>query len=172
MLPQMTGRQRYRANALIKRLCANYDGGNCLLLDDGEPCVCVQSISYFLLCKYFRNAVLPAEPKLEAEILMSGAKTVCERCGVPIEKHSNRQKYCPECARIMYLKNKAKYQRNKRSGVDNQTVENPYFKPFLYEKVKGLRCLYLFPLFCVLIFHEGRFIIWLILKQEMRSKVR
>ena len=107
------------ANALIKRLCANYDGGNCLLLDDGEPCVCVQSISYSLLCKYFRNAVLPAEPKLEAEILMSGAKTVCERCGVPIEKHSNRQKYCTECARIMYLKNKAKYQLNKRSGVDN-----------------------------------------------------
>lgn len=71
-----------------------------------------------LLCKYFRNAVLPAEPKLEAEILMSGAKTVCERCGVPIVKHSNRQKYCAECARIMYLKNKAKYQRNKRSGVD------------------------------------------------------
>ena len=119
MLPQMTGRQRYKANALIKRLCANYDGGNCLLLDDGEPCVCVQSISYSLLCKYFRNAVLPAEPKLEAELLMSGAKTVCERCGVPIEKHSNRQKYCTECARIMYLKNKAKYQRNKRSGVDN-----------------------------------------------------
>lgn len=119
MLPQMTGRQRYRANALIKRLCANYDGGNCLLLDDDEPCVCVQSISYSLLCKYFRNAVLPAEPKLEAEILMSGAKTVCERCGVPIEKHSNRQKYCADCARIMYLKNKAKYQRNKRSGVDN-----------------------------------------------------
>ena len=69
--------------------------------------------------KYFRNAVLPAEPKLEAEILMSGAKTVCERCGVPIEKHINRQKYCADCARIMYLKNKAKYQRNKRSGVDN-----------------------------------------------------
>ena len=36
-----------------------------------------------------------------------------------LEKHSNRQKYCAECARIMYLKNKAKYQRNKRSGVDN-----------------------------------------------------
>ena len=103
MLPQMTGRQRSRANALIKRLCANYDGGNCLLLDDGEPCVCVQSISYSLLCKYFRNAVLPAEPKLEAEILMSGAKTVCERCGVPIEKHSNRQKYCADCARICRL---------------------------------------------------------------------
>ena len=69
MLPQMTPKQRQRSNALIKRLCANYDGGNCLLLDDGEPCVCVQSISYSLLCKYFRNAVLPAEPLLEAEIL-------------------------------------------------------------------------------------------------------
>lgn len=72
MLPQMTGRQRYKANALIKRLCANYDGGNCLLLDDGEPCVCVQSISYSLLCKYFRNAVLPAEPKLEGDVDVGG----------------------------------------------------------------------------------------------------
>lgn len=89
MLPQMTGRQRCKANALIKRLCANYDGR--ATLDDGEPCVCVQSISYSLLCKYFRNAVLPAEPKLEAEILMSGAKTVCERCGVPIEKHQQAE---------------------------------------------------------------------------------
>lgn len=59
----------------------------------------------------------PLEPKLEAEIMMSGVKTVCERCGVPIEKHSNRQKYCPDCARLMYLKNKVKYQRKKRSGV-------------------------------------------------------
>ena len=32
----MTGRQRYRANALIKKLCANYDDGNCLLLDGGR----------------------------------------------------------------------------------------------------------------------------------------
>ena len=65
MLPRLTPKQRQKANALIKRLCANYDGGNCLVLDDGEPCVCVQSISYSLLCKYFRNAVLPAEPMLE-----------------------------------------------------------------------------------------------------------
>ncbi len=69
MLPRLTPKQRQRANALIKRLCANYDNGNCLALDDGEPCVCVQSISYSLLCKYFRNAVLPAEPLLEAAIL-------------------------------------------------------------------------------------------------------
>ena len=69
MLPSLTPKQRQRANALIKRLCANYDNGNCLALDDGELCVCVQSISYSLLCKYFRSAVLPAEPLLEAAIL-------------------------------------------------------------------------------------------------------
>ena len=63
----MTGRQRYRANALIKKLCANYDDGNCLLLDEGEGCVCVQSISYSLLCRYFRNAVLPAGAEITAD---------------------------------------------------------------------------------------------------------
>lgn len=49
MLPRLTPKQRQRANALIKRLCANYDSGNCLALDDGEPCVCVQSIRYTVM---------------------------------------------------------------------------------------------------------------------------
>lgn len=77
MLPRLTPKQRQRANALIKRLCANYDNGNCLVLDDGEPCICVQSISYSLLCKYFRKAVLPAEPVLEADILAHALKSAC-----------------------------------------------------------------------------------------------
>ena len=88
MLPRLTPKQRQKANALIKRLCANYDGGNCLVLDDGEPCVCVQSISYSLLCKYFRNAVLPAEPMLEAAILGTRFER-CVSCGAPILKKGN-----------------------------------------------------------------------------------
>ena len=43
-LPRMDYRQHRRARRLVHE-CCNYDGGNCLLLDDGEPCVCVQSIS-------------------------------------------------------------------------------------------------------------------------------
>ena len=42
-------RMDYRQHQAARRLvheCCNYDEGNCLLLDDGEPCVCVQSISY------------------------------------------------------------------------------------------------------------------------------
>lgn len=97
MLPRLTPKQRQRANALIKRLCANYDNGNCLALDDGEPCACVQSISYSLLCKYFRKAVLPAEPLLEADILGTRFEK-CVSCGAPIIKKGNRKKYCEKCA--------------------------------------------------------------------------
>ena len=46
-LPRMDYRQHRRARRLVHE-CCNYDGGNCLLLDDGEPCVCVQSISLSL----------------------------------------------------------------------------------------------------------------------------
>ena len=44
--------------------CANCDEGNCLLLDDGEPCVCPQRISRVPWCRYFIEAVLPAHPDL------------------------------------------------------------------------------------------------------------
>ena len=67
-IKRLTPAQRARCNRLIRRLCANYDGGNCLPLDDGEGCVCVQMISYSLLCKYFRRAVLPADKALYADI--------------------------------------------------------------------------------------------------------
>lgn len=39
---------QYRRMRKLVHECCNYDGGNCILLDDGEECVCVQSISYSL----------------------------------------------------------------------------------------------------------------------------
>ena len=38
-LPRMDYRQHQAARRLVHE-CCNYDEGNCLLLDDGEPCVC------------------------------------------------------------------------------------------------------------------------------------
>ena len=58
---RMTGAQSRRSRKLICRLCANYDGGNCLLLDDGESCVCPQFITSSLVCRYFKEVVLPSE---------------------------------------------------------------------------------------------------------------
>ena len=58
-IPRMNYRQ-YRKARKLTHECCNYCDGNCLLLDDGEECVCVQSISYSLLCWWFRAAVLPS----------------------------------------------------------------------------------------------------------------
>lgn len=49
---------------LTKR-CCNFLAGECLLLDG----VCPQYISHSLLCRWFRRAVLPQQPKLEQAIL-------------------------------------------------------------------------------------------------------
>lgn len=119
MLPRLTPKQRQRANALIKRLCANYDNGSCLALDDGEPCACVQSISYSLLCKYFRKAVLPPEPLLEADILGTRFEK-CVSCGAPIIKKSNRKKYCEKCAQRAYKTQQAEYAKRKRAESKNR----------------------------------------------------
>ena len=55
---RLTPPQSRKVNALVRRTCCNYDNGNCILLDDGDECVCPQLISYSLLCKWFRVAVL------------------------------------------------------------------------------------------------------------------
>ena len=73
-------------------------GGNCLLLDDGEPCVCVQSISLSLMCRWFRVAVLPLDGELAAALLYRGSRKRCAVCGAAFVPKSNRGKYCPDCA--------------------------------------------------------------------------
>ncbi len=66
-VPVMDYRQYRRARRLVHE-CCNYDGGHCIALDDGEECVCVQSISYSLLCRWFRAAVLPQDKELETAL--------------------------------------------------------------------------------------------------------
>ena len=63
-IPVMDYRQYRRARKLVHE-CCNYIAGNCIALDDGEECICVQSISYSLLCRWFRAAVLPQDKELE-----------------------------------------------------------------------------------------------------------
>ena len=67
-IKRLTPQQSRKVNALIKKMCCNCFDGNCILLDDGDECVCPQLISYSLLCKWFRNAVLPADKELYAEL--------------------------------------------------------------------------------------------------------
>ena len=70
MTLKMNLQQFQRVQALINQLCCNYDDGYCIALDDGEPCHCIQEISECsIYCNYFKNAVLPADKKLYAEIV-------------------------------------------------------------------------------------------------------
>ena len=96
-LPRMDYRQHRRARRLVHE-CCNYNEGNCLLLDDGEPCVCVQSISLSLMCRWFRVAVLPLDGELAAALLYRGSRKRCAVCGAAFVPKSNRGKYCPGCA--------------------------------------------------------------------------
>lgn len=70
MTLKMTQQQFQRVQALIRRLCSNYDDGYCIALDDGESSHRIQEISECsIYCNYFKNAVLPADRKLYAEIV-------------------------------------------------------------------------------------------------------
>ena len=113
-LRRMSDRQKNRAVQLIRRECCNLYEGNCLLLDDGEPVPCPQMLTNSLLCQWFRNAVLPIDKALEAEIMGQDGVKTCEVCGKPFRAVSNRAKYCEECSRKVRRKKDAERKRGKR----------------------------------------------------------
>ena len=112
-IPRMNYPQ-YRKARKLTHECCNYCDGNCLLLDDGEECVCVQSISYSLLCRWFRAAVLPLDAALCAEISKSRDEVKrCVECGAVFTPKYNRAKYSPDCAARGRRKKEAEWQRQR-----------------------------------------------------------
>ena len=117
-LPRMNERQFSKAKKLLRRLCANYDRGNCLLLENGyDPCPCPQLLSNTLLCRYFSAAVLPADRELSAEIDGGTLMRRCTICGRPIFRSSNAAKYCVSCAAKERQKRDAARKRKRRLDV-------------------------------------------------------
>ena len=89
---ELTAREVQTVRRLVTNECANYDHEyGCLPLD--EACY-MFTIAYVnsSLCKYFRDAVLPIDPALEAEFSHKPVKP-CKRCGrkIPIR---GKQAYC------------------------------------------------------------------------------
>ena len=116
MIPHMTYTQ-YRTAQRPVHSCCNYDRGNCLLLDDGEECVCVQSISYSLICRWFRAAVLPLDESLCAALLYREDMKKCVLCGGWYIPKSNRAKYCPDCAEQERQRKTRERVRRHRAGL-------------------------------------------------------
>ena len=113
----MTYSQRKEAKELIRKNCCNYENGRCLLLDEGDGCVCPQRISYSICCKWFRYVILPADPQLEAEIFNSKIMKRCSVCGRPFCPNSNRGKYCKECGERMKRIKATERKRRQRASV-------------------------------------------------------
>ena len=111
--------QQYRTARRLVHSCCNYNCGNCLLLDNGEECVCPQSITYSLICKWFRAAVLPLDAGLCAAL--SPAPSIgqrrcreCRRLFIPPKRNTL---YCPACAANRAKRSKREWARKKRAGV-------------------------------------------------------
>lgn len=112
-------KQSRSVNKLIRQECCNYDNGNCILLDDGEVCVCPQTITYsHIICKWFKNAVLPIDKDLHTEITKPKNLKRCANCGKNFSSNANKTKYCDNCRIIVRRKKKAEYERNRRLRVD------------------------------------------------------
>ena len=114
-LIRMDSGQFRRVKQQIQRLCANCDHGNCLLLDDGDACICPQLLSQSLICKYLRRAVLPADPSLYADVMQVTPGKRCLLCNTPIFSASNAAKYCPACAQKERRRRDA--ERKRKAGI-------------------------------------------------------
>ena len=117
---RLTPGQLRSVRGLTKR-CCNFSGGECLLLDG----VCPQCISRSLLCRWFRRAVLPQQPKRKQSIRSPKKLRRCEVCGAGIPVRSGRTKYCPACAKEVHRRQEAKSARKRRSGVDSLGAKSP-----------------------------------------------
>lgn len=90
----MSAKQKRSAVALIREECANCFQGQCVPLDTA----CPQMHSESLLCKWFRDAVLPLGKELHAQIMGADGLKTCAACGRVFRAMSNRAKYCSDCA--------------------------------------------------------------------------
>ena len=75
MVLRITRQQERQVRYLVRRRCANYRKGNCLLLDGLEERACVQLLCRRgIFCRYFQKAVLPKATKLYKQILTRNQK--------------------------------------------------------------------------------------------------
>ena len=111
----LSPKQSRRTNALVRKLCCNYDGGHCILLDDSDLCVCPQLITYsHIICKWFKVAVLPVDKDLHIELMKPPNTKLCSICGRYYIPNSNRSKYCSDCRKVITRRQAAERKQKQR----------------------------------------------------------
>lgn len=114
MVTPITKAQSKQINKLARERCANWVGGNCLLLDDGESQPCVQLFSNSgIYCNYFERSVLPADKALYNEIVGKNNGN-CHQCGKAFHKTTAHHKYCAMCAKRRHRAQKTLSEQKRR----------------------------------------------------------
>ena len=94
---ELTPKEKRSIKKLVIRLCANYDSEyGCLPLDCDCPMfgICYTNSA---MCRYFREAVLPNDPELQASLERQPVR-ICKYCG-HIFPADGKRVYCSDkCA--------------------------------------------------------------------------
>ena len=113
---ELTRTEKTAIRRLVSKWCANYDRDcGCLPLD----CECYMFGKCWTgaYCRYFREAVLPLDPALEAGLLAEGPRPnfkACPVCGRAVAP-DGRQTYCSAaCAKAAHRRQQREYMRKKR----------------------------------------------------------
>ena len=113
---ELTREEKAAIRKLVTSLCANYDREyGCLPL--GGSCYMMDKCWTGAYCRYFREAVLPNDPVLEAALTSGGATPdtkACPVCGGAFLP-DGRTRYCSDaCAHAARLKKQRGYMRKYR----------------------------------------------------------
>lgn len=114
---RMNENQFNQAKKLIRKNCCNFSQGNCLNLDNGESCGCAQMLTRTVVCKWFREAVLPMDEKLHSELVIPKVGKFCKTCGKPLCSRNGNIKYCSKCAYEQKKKRDADRKRKRREEI-------------------------------------------------------
>lgn len=122
---RITSKDIKETKALAKTNCPCNYSGKCVLFDECD-CI-VQNSPYSLaegkiLCLYFRDNVLPANPHLASLYGEETGKYIkCKICGKVVPVSGNRAKYCPKCKGDQQRKQKAKWYRESYAAKPQNT---------------------------------------------------
>ena len=114
-----TAAERRKVIILIQEECCNHIAGDCVPCD--VKCAQIASMRQGsdnpdLVCRWFRDAVLPLDKDLLGVLLAPHNMKKCEWCGNIFSPSNNRAKYCEPCA----IKDRQKRQREyvqKKRGI-------------------------------------------------------
>ena len=112
----LTREEKAAIRRLVTSLCANYDKDyGCLPLND--VCYMLGKCWTGAYCRYFREAVLPNDPRLEAALTWEGPlpdRRPCPVCGGPFVPDGKRR-YCSTACQVEGNRRKSRERmRNKR----------------------------------------------------------